>query len=68
MAKQFGLYLLSNNNDMHIFSKRKINHGFFKSLKIFNKIKNILDIQGFIKQKSKVWDDFQMLLGTNKSI
>jgi 2-polyprenyl-3-methyl-5-hydroxy-6-metoxy-1,4-benzoquinol methylase len=65
IAKQFKLHFISNYSDMHIFSKHKINPYFFKSLNRFNMVRNKLDFFRFFKQKSRVWDDFQLLINKN---
>ncbi|MDR0571686.1 MAG: class I SAM-dependent methyltransferase [Rickettsiales bacterium] len=65
IAKQLGLFLLSNNVNIHIFSKHNINPRFFRSLNRFHKINNKINFLRFLKQKSKIWDDFQTLITKN---
>jgi 2-polyprenyl-3-methyl-5-hydroxy-6-metoxy-1,4-benzoquinol methylase len=63
VARLLGLYLLSDNHSTHIFSKSKIAPGFFKSLNLFNKINNKVNIIQYYKQESKTQDDFERLFG-----
>ncbi len=60
-AQKYNIFLLSNNRDIHILSKSKINKHFFKFLTLYNRINN-MSLSTFLKKKSKTQEDMNTIL------
>jgi hypothetical protein len=66
IVNKYGMYLISDNVDTHILSKKKINSNFIKRLRLYNRINNRINISRYFKKPSKTMEDMEKNINLNK--
>jgi len=59
IAKKHNMYLITDNFETHILSKKMIPHSFFKRLRIYNKINNFVNLARYFRKPSKTMEDMK---------
>lgn len=66
IANKYGMYMITNNIDTHILSKKKIAPDIFAKLRFYNKINRYINISKYFKKTSKTMDDLERNISIKK--
>jgi len=66
IANKYGMYMVTNNIDTHILSKKKIPPNIFAKLRFYNKINRYINISKYFKRAPKTMQDLERNVSLKK--